>query len=101
MGLDALDQFAPDVDKVQYQINVVNIDMHLSEKPAMTRKDFENYQSMINTKGMSKDWTQRELSFNAMKDCFEAVPQEFLDKDEEFLGDCTVLLKWGLEDNNI
>lgn len=52
-------------------------------------------------KGTHKDWTQRELALTAMQECFEVIPQKMIREHEEFLSQCTVIIKNVLEENNI
>jgi hypothetical protein len=54
----------------------------------------------IISKGQSKDWTEREIALKHVKETFESKSKKVI-LDEDFLTNCTVLLKSCLEDNNI
>lgn len=51
-------------------------------------------------KAQSKDWQERDLALKHMKEAFETGNRKTL-LQEEFLTNCTVLLKACFEENNI
>lgn len=62
--------------------------------------------ALVEDKGQSKDWQIRELAFNALIDIYKERPvkQQFERKDlmeDKFLQTCLILLKTGLEENNM
>jgi hypothetical protein len=65
------------------------------------KENFERLKTIITEKGVHKDWTQREIALTSMQECFEMVNSKDLQLEQEFLTNCTVLLKQSLEENNI
>jgi hypothetical protein len=63
-------------------------------------EDTQDMQDRIVEKGQSKDWQERDLALKSMKEAFEGSNRKLV-QQEDFLTNCTVLLKSCLEENNI
>jgi hypothetical protein len=65
-----------------------------------TLEQINEAQEKMAEKGQSKDWQERDLALKSMKEAFEQGTKKTL-LQEEFLTNCTVLLKGCFEENNI
>ena len=62
--------------------------------------------ALVEDKGSSKDWQIKELAYNALIEIYKERPlkQQFDKRDlleDKFLQTCLILLKTGLEENNM
>lgn len=62
--------------------------------------------ALVEDKGSSKDWQIKELAYNALIEIYKVRPlkQQFEKRDlleDKFLQTCLILLKTGLEENNM
>lgn len=58
--------------------------------------------AIIHDKGASKEWQEREVALKAIEEVFENKRFEKKDVLEDaFLGDCMILIKTGLVENNM
>eukprot|EP00347_Sterkiella_histriomuscorum_P001332 403372439 len=63
-------------------------------------EQIQEAQEKMIEKGQSKDWQERDLALKHMKEAFESGSKKTI-LQEEFLTNCTVLLKSCFEENNI
>ena len=98
-GLAAMQQ------AVQSKVNVVNIGMeasierdqsieNLNEAQAAARAEiFERNKLIVIEKAHIKDWQIKEVTLQAMQECFENATPQIIKENQEFVTTCIMLLK--------
>ena len=90
---------------VQSKVNVVNIGMeasierdqsieNLNEAQAAARAEiFERNKLIVIEKAHIKDWQIKEVTLQAMQECFENATPQIIKENQEFVTTCIMLLK--------
>ena len=75
---------------------------NLDESSCAIKKEvFEKNKLIVMEKGRHKDWMFKEIALNAMLECFENAKTLDIEANEDFVTECTILLKDSLETNNM
>ena len=75
---------------------------HLNEAQAAARAViFERNKLIVIEKSHIKDWQIKEITLQAMQECYENANPKLIKDNEEFVTTCTMMLKQSIEEPNM